>query len=137
MLTVVIDSNVWVSALLVPGNPRLLINRFENGSFTIIYPRGLIDELQAVLLKPRLATRIRSNDLENLLQLIEQSGFLIEPESIPSVSRDPKDDIFLACAVASHADFLVTGDKDLLCIGEYHGTRIVTPKEFLEILANI
>ena len=48
--------------------------------------------------------------------------------------RDPKDDMFLACAAACSADFLVTGDDDLLSIGEYQNTKIVTPSQFVEAL---
>ena len=57
-------------------------------------------------------------------------------EQVAAISRDPKDDIFLACAAASCADFLVSGDEDLLFLAEHHGTKIVTPSEFLQILLN-
>ena len=51
-----------------------------------------------------------------------------------SLCRDRKDNIVLECAAAVKADFIVTGDKDLLCLKIFRKTRIVPPKKFLEIL---
>jgi uncharacterized protein len=127
VLRAVIDSNVWISALLSRGKPRELVNYFERGSFTVIYPKWLIYELRKTSSKPRLSARIHPDDLHNLVMLIERIGVLIEPPQIPVVSRDPKDDVFLACAATSKSDFLVTGDDDLLCLHEHHSTQIIPP----------
>ena len=134
MLKVVIDTNLWVSALLTHGKPRELINHFEGGRFIAIYPQWLILELRKIPSKQKLAA-ITQADIENLVTLIKKISVLVEPEHVPSVSRDPKDDVFLACAAAAKADFLVTGNKkDLLHLGAYGGTRIVTAAQFLQIL---
>lgn len=53
---------------------------------------------------------------------------------VPSVTRDPSDDQVIACAVAAPADYLVTGDDDMLVIGEHDGIMIVTPRQFLDRL---
>ena len=66
---------------------------------------------------------------------LKKVAILVRLDVIP-ISRDPKDDVFLACALASRSDFLITGDDDLLVLGEYYGTDIVTPSRFLEILAS-
>lgn len=135
MLKAVIDTNVWISALISAGTPEKLIESWLiEGLFIVIYPQWLIDELRRAPSKRRLAARIHPGDLQNLIKFIEEDGFLIEPEHVPAISRDPKDDVFLACAAASQSDFLVSGDKDLLCLGEYAGIKIVTPAQFLEIL---
>lgn len=137
MLKVVIDSNIWISALLVAqGKSRELINLFDSGAFVVSYPAWLVDEIRKTACKPRLAIRIRPNDLLNLIALIEQQGILVEPADVVPVSRDPKDDVFLACAHASRSDYLVSGDEDLLVLDEYLGTKIVTVSQFLEILSN-
>jgi len=60
----------------------------------------------------------------------------VEVEEIPAISRDPKDDIFLATAVAGKADYFVTEDRDLLVLNSYEGIRIITALEFLNVLEN-
>jgi len=135
VLKVVVDSNIWISALLVAGGKsRELVARFALGEFTVIYPNWLLDEIRNTLSKPRLAKRITADDISNIISLIEEQGILVEPSSLPTVSRDPNDDAFLACALQSQADYIVTGDGDLLVIGEYHGTKIIPVADFLEIL---
>ncbi len=137
MLKAVIDSNIWISALLVAqGKSRELINQFDSGAFVVSYPAWLVDEIRKTASKPRLAIRIRPDDLLNLIALIEQQGILVEPALVVPVSRDPKDDVFLACALASRSDYLVSGDEDLLVLDEYRGTKIVTVSQFLEILSD-
>lgn len=135
MLKALIDTNVWVSALIRAGNPKELLDAWLIESlFIVVYPQWLIDELRKIPSKPRLVTRIHPDDMQNLITHIEEDGFLVEPEHVPTVSRDPKDDVFLACAEAAQADFLITGDDDLLCLQKYRDTQIVTPAKFLQIL---
>jgi predicted nucleic acid-binding protein len=55
------------------------------------------------------------------------------PGILSGVCRDPKDDFILECAVLGNADVIVTGDKDLLALGEYEGIRIVTPRQYLDM----
>jgi len=54
--------------------------------------------------------------------------------AFPGASRDPKDDKFLACAVEGAADYIVTGDADLLSLEKFHAVRIVRPAEFVQLL---
>jgi predicted nucleic acid-binding protein len=59
---------------------------------------------------------------------------VVEPQDVPSVSRDPADDKYLACAKLASADYLVTEDKDLLVLEEYEDSRICQSAEFIELL---
>jgi putative PIN family toxin of toxin-antitoxin system len=137
VLKAVIDSNVLISALLnSAGKPRQVVSSLESSAFTFFYPKQLIAELQNAPSKPKLAAKVTRVQVSRLIDLLERKGVLTEPEQIPPVSRDPKDDVFLACAAACTADFLVTGDDDLLNLQKYGNTRIVTPREFLDILAS-
>jgi uncharacterized protein len=132
----VVDTNVFVSALIQAGTPKNLVEAWLlEGLFVVVYPQWLIHELRRIPSKRRLSTRIQPADLQNLISLIEEDGFLVEPEHVPRISRDAKDDVFLACALAAQAEFLVTGDRDLLCLGEYKGVRILSPAQFLKLLA--
>ena len=92
------------------------------------------EELQAVLARPRLK-RYMAVDPQPLLDVIENDALFIAGTLVlKGVSRDPKDDIFLACAVEGSADCIVTGDADLLTLDEYEGIKILRPYEFLQML---
>ncbi len=131
----VVDSNIWISALITAGNAKKLVEAWlSEWLFVVVYPQALITELKNVPSKARLAQRIHLEDLGNLIALIEEDGLLIDLLDAPAVSRDPTDDVFLACALAANADYLVTGDKDLLCLKQKGSTRIVTAAEFLKVL---
>ena len=135
MPKVVIDTNIWVSALITTGNPKKIVDAWLiDGLFTVVYPQWLIDELLNTKSKPRLAARIHPDDLQGLIHFIEEDGFLVDLEKVEAISRDPKDDPFLACAQAGDCDFIVTGDDDLLCLKTYGRTKIISAAEFLQIL---
>jgi putative PIN family toxin of toxin-antitoxin system len=70
-----------------------------------------------------------------VLVLLRRRSVLVSPTIRLAQSRDPADDKFLECAVAGAADYLVTGDEDLLAVGRYQGLAIVTAREFLAILS--
>jgi predicted nucleic acid-binding protein len=60
---------------------------------------------------------------------------MVKPEPLPKrVCRDPDDDVVLATAVAGRADFIVTGDDDLLVLKRFRGIRILSPRQVLEML---
>jgi predicted nucleic acid-binding protein len=68
-----------------------------------------------------------------VITLFEQA-MVVEPREVPSVSRDPEDDKFLACAEMAGAEYLVTEDRDLLVLEVHAGCRICQPAEFIELL---
>ncbi len=133
----VIDTNIWISALLNPGAPRQITEFIELDLFTPVVCKELIDELTNVVNRPRLVAKIQEERANRLISLIRMTAIMIELSEIPSVSRDPKDDVFLACAMASSAEFLVTGDHDLLCLNEHGDTNIISPTDFLAILKHV
>lgn len=106
--------------------------------FTLLLPERLIDELRTtVLTKPRRSKPISSDQLNSFTaQLRLMAERIDEIESpIAAVTRDPDDDYILAYALVGAADYLVTGDKDLLALkGLITGLEIVTPSEFVKIL---
>jgi uncharacterized protein len=127
---VVIDTNVWISALQFAkhrGTPTLALERAM--SEDVIATCNEIDaEIMRILTKkfswgPDQAT--------SALQAILARGVRVKIRGTVKVCRDPHDDMFLECATLAKADLLVAGDKDLLTLGAYEGTRIVTPSEYL------
>jgi len=77
---------------------------------------------------------ISNFDIERIITFIEANADFAEPSGKIFVCRDPKDNPVLEAALSGKADFIVTGDKDLLSIGKFHNTVILTPREFLKFL---
>ncbi|HFD40079.1 MAG TPA: putative toxin-antitoxin system toxin component, PIN family [Anaerolineae bacterium] len=138
MIRAVIDTNTLVSGLISPlGTPAQIIDHWRTGRFLLLTSPALLDELRRVLGYPRVATRLGWSEPERaqFLSSLETLA-LVTPGNLqlPGVTRDPKDDAVVACAVEGQAEFIVSGDKDLLILGRYQETRIVTPREFLSLL---
>lgn len=134
MLKAVIDNNIWISALLGTGVPKKLKDHLKQEHYQAICSTALVEELLDVLSRPKFAGKITDIDAADLLRFLRKAAVFVQPEQLDPISRDPKDDMFLACAVAAGADYLVTGDKDLLSLAELRGTKIVAPREFLQVL---
>ena len=130
-----------ISYLLLPraeGVIASIIAAASLGTFTLLLPEELLEELALVTReKPYLASRIRPEQVDTFVQALREIGEPLSPieEQLPPVSRDAKDDYLLAAAVISRADFLVTGDKDLLVLGEVERLKILTPTAFATLLA--
>jgi putative PIN family toxin of toxin-antitoxin system len=135
----VIDTNVLVSGLLVAqGPPHQVLDAWLDGRFTLVTSPYQLEEVTRVLAYPRVAERIRLEPAElagilaGLMTLaVVTPGHL----RLPGVTRDPKDNAIVACAEEGDADYIVSGDHDLLSLGEYRGIQAVTPRRFLEIIA--
>jgi putative PIN family toxin of toxin-antitoxin system len=138
VLKVVLDTNQLVSSLLsTRGLQRQLIDAWRAGRFVLMPGPGQIEETGEVLGRPRLQRKyvISNEDREALLRLLRTDGQLLSEAPPAGVCRDPDDDLLLGCAGAAGADCLVTGDEDLLVVGEYRGVRILRAREFLTLLS--
>jgi putative PIN family toxin of toxin-antitoxin system len=137
-LRVVLDTNILVSGLISEhGPPWQLVDAWLDGHYTLVTSLHQVEELNHVLAYPRIASRLRLADAEVdliLAALLSQGQVVPGTLQLPGVTRDPKDDPLVACAVEGAADYLVSGDRDLLDLGETENTRVVTPREFAEIL---
>jgi uncharacterized protein len=139
-MRVLIDTNILISYLLTPkksGPIQDIVEAGFLGEFTLIVPEDLLEELAGkVKGKKYLVGRITQEDLEEFSSLLEEVSELIPgiKSAIPAVTRDPKDDYLLAYALVGQADYLVTGDKDLLTLKEVEQTKIITAREFVALL---
>lgn len=141
-MRVLIDTNVLISYLLRPaetGAVRMIIRGFLEDRFTLLVPEVLLQELEVTVLgKRRLAERILPDELDTFVAVLAEFGERVDAiqETIPAVTRDPKDDYLLAYALVGRADYLVTGDRDLLALrGQMPGVEILTPAQFAELPA--
>ena len=137
----VLDTNVLVSGLVAKqGPPRQVLDAWLEGRYTIVTSLYLVEELTHVLSYPRIAERLLMNDEEVealLAALLSQAAVTPGQLRLPGVTRDPKDDAVVACAKEGEADYIVSGDQDLLVLGEYEGIQVITPRQFVEILASL
>ena len=129
-MTVVVDTNVVVAALVAEGLCREVVHRAVRMR-VLASSRPLMDELDATLKRTFKITPATATFLRALRQQVP----LAEPQAFPKpICRDPDDDMVLATAVGAGATMIVTGDDDLLVRGNYSGIEIVTPRRFLEQL---
>lgn len=112
-LRVVIDTNIWIRALLGGRISLPVLMALRAGKYRVIISDALMDELREVVQRPRLKGRIDPFDANELLELLEWYGEPVELRSIPPRCRDPKDYPVLSTAMDGKVDAIVTGDDDL------------------------
>jgi putative PIN family toxin of toxin-antitoxin system len=129
-MNVVVDTNVVVSAIFWPGEARDCLALWARRRFGLVVTVPILEEYAAIA--RRLARRIRQVDPEPWLRWIERKAKVYEPVPLGKRrSRDPDDDPFLACALASGAKIIVSKDKDLLALEKPFGIEILPPRQFL------
>lgn len=138
----VLDLNLFVSALIGRPATRTLLDHWREQHFVLILSAPLVEQLLAVLLRPKFKHYFSDDDVRELSELISQYAQIVEPTLTLSLCRDAKDNILLEVAAAGRANFLVTGDKDLLddpelvkTMLEQYGVAVVTASRMLELLS--
>lgn len=138
MLKVLLDTNQLVSSLLtVHGVQGQLVDEWRRRAFVLFLAPGQLEEVAEVLKRPKIAKKysIAPGDRQAFLELLRTQALLLPHQRRPGVCRDPDDDYVLGCAVAGGVDYLVTGDADLLSVGQYRGVSIVDGRQFLSVLS--
>ncbi len=131
-LRLVVDTNVWVSYLLTRSFARLNTLLSDQG-VRVLYSEAMIEELMEVLERPRARRQIASADVAELLGTIQVQGERVQVISSVRVCRDPDDDKVLELCQDGKAHLLVSGDKDLLSMQDFQGTKIISPAEFMRL----
>ncbi len=136
MITVVLDSNIFISAFLFGGNQRKLLQYALAGKYRIFISDAILDEIRDVLRRPRF--RLAPEQVKKIIAEIESICTPVYPtKTIKNICRDSKDHIILECAEAALAEYIVTGDEDLLSIGKFRNTSILNSASFLDIIAGM
>jgi uncharacterized protein len=135
LIKIIFDSKVLLSALLSPvGPPAQLLEAWERKKFIVVASKALIAELPGVTSRAFFQARLRVSTIELLAaDLRDLSEFYADPPQ-EVTAPGAKDSFLLALAEASHADFLVTGDKELLAVKHHGATRIITPTAMIQVL---
>ena len=132
----IFDTVVFVRALLNPHSfwGRLVFEHYHD--YRLIVTPQIVREYVEVLQRPELTSRftaLKGIDVARVLEILQQAE-VVMPQQEPQVSRDIKDNKFLAAAEAAKADYLVSEDRDLLDLDEHEDTRILPAYEFLRLL---
>ncbi len=138
MVRIVLDVNVVISGLLRPqGKPGHLLRLWQAGRFELLYSPALLDELIAVVIRPRLQKiGLRSEDARVVMDYVTEFGVLILPLERVNACRDPKDNHILDIALTGRADAVVSGDADLLVLHPFQKIPVLTPADFLASLSS-
>ena len=124
----VFDTNVFVAAFVTEGVCAKLLGRARQKQLNLVISPFILKEFENVLLKKFSASK---EQIRTAAKLISEAAQTVSHASMVSgICRDPDDDQILSCALSAKADYLVTGDKDLLELKEFHGIRILTPAAF-------
>jgi uncharacterized protein len=113
MHTIVVDTNIWIRALLAGPATLPVLKAWEEYRFRVIVSEALLDELDRLWQRPRLRQHISPDQARLLLAQLRWRGIWTTPTTIPPRCRDPKDQPVLAAAIDGHANAIVTGDADL------------------------
>jgi putative PIN family toxin of toxin-antitoxin system len=128
---IILDTNLWISFLIT----KKLIeidNLIENKKITLIFSDELIAEFVEVVQRPKFEKYFSKEDIEKILNYFDQFGKLIKVKSDIQICRDEKDNFLLNLSVDSKADYLITGDSDLLVLEKIERTKIMNFTEFVK-----
>lgn len=130
---VVIDTNVFISALGWDAKPERCLRLIFNQSVVGFISPDIVTELQEVLSYPKFS--FSNEESKTFIAIILDSFIVVNPtDSVNVITDDPDDNIVLECALAGDVDFIVSGDSHLLNHGTFRDISILTPDEFLHEL---
>jgi putative PIN family toxin of toxin-antitoxin system len=130
----VVDNNILVSALLVKNSaPFQVISKIEERD-VILYSEETLLELNQVLSRKKFIKYFAIEEKQAFIFKLLEKAELVEIEESINICRDPKDDKFLELAVSGKADFIITGDQDLLVLNPFRNIEIITANDFLSRL---
>jgi putative PIN family toxin of toxin-antitoxin system len=128
---VIVDTNIWISWLITKDFKKA-DKLFINKKAKLVFSIELLEEFIEVAHRPKLRKHFSKEDLGTLIQFIDEMACFIDVKSDIQECRDVKDNFLLSLAIDSKADYLVTGDKDLLELKKIKGTQIITISDFLK-----
>ena len=139
MLKIVLDANVFVSAVLKPHSDLAKIFELvKEDKIRLILSEDILSEIKAVLLYPKIKKRHRQGqkEIEEFLEKTARVSILTEGKiDADRIKEDPADNKYLSAALEAKADFVVSGDHHLKDLKVFEGIRILDPSAFLVLMA--
>ena len=130
---VVLDTNILVSALLFQAELAGIVDLWKKGRIIPVLSKETFTEFKAVLEYPKFS--LTQQEIKVIIEeeVLPYFEVIEVTDNIKGICRDVDDDKFIACAVSASADFIVTGDKDLLDLGKYKSVKIISASVFLKM----
>jgi putative PIN family toxin of toxin-antitoxin system len=128
---VVLDTNIYISAILFGGNCEEILRLGVLGVFDILISREIIEELISILRNKFGWTNEQVKEVEAYIRNITTK--VTPTESLSIIRKDSSDNKIIECAVSGNAHCIVTGDQHILNMKEFRGIRVLTPAEFLKL----
>jgi len=130
-LKVVMDTNVFISGVFFSGPPYQILNAWQSGMFELAVSREILNEYRRV--GEILAEGHGNVDLNPTLNFVIKHAKVYRPVRLKEpVCKDPEDDKFFACALASKSTIIISGDKHLLDVSGYAGIEVLKPRQFVD-----
>ena len=131
-MKLVLDANIFISAFYWGGNPQKIIDRTIEGMDELFISDEILNEIAAVMARPKFKSSPET--IEKYIQAIEKIGKkIVISGTIRGICRDKDDDDKIECGILGNADYIITGDDDLLALKEYQYVKIITAKEYLQL----
>ncbi|MCF0056274.1 putative toxin-antitoxin system toxin component, PIN family [Dyadobacter sp. CY356] len=130
-MRIILDTNLWISFLITKDLSKLDEIIFSKQG-TLIFSAELLEEFLEVAQRPKFKKFFPQEDVEQILKTIEEYAEFVTVITKTDVCRDPKDNFLLSLSIDGNADFLITGDKDLLALHPFEKTSIITISDFLQ-----
>ncbi len=132
-IRIILDTNLWIH-FLISKNLDKLDSLIENNKIRLLFSNELVEEFISVSKRPMFKKYFSEKDVASLLETMSSIGKLIEVKSNIQDCRDFKDNFLLNLAIDGKADYLVTGDNDLLVLKKIKKVQIITIKELFAII---
>lgn len=130
----VFDTNVIVSALLFENSKPAQVLRYALANGEVLLSLDLLEELNEVLGRPRFNRYLTSEEREEFLEALVERAILVEITENVQECRDPKDDKVLELALNGEAQYIISGDRDLLVLHPFCDVLVITVDEFLKTI---
>jgi len=134
-MNIVVDANMFISAYIWHGNPQIVLDRVVGKIDVLFFTDSIINEIEEIIGRPKFNRHKKQVDY--IVADIKRFGKKVtvsHKHRITGVCRDHDDDKYIECALAAGADYLITGDRDLLDLKEYGGVKIVNARDYLDIV---
>ncbi len=128
---IIIDTNLWISFLITKEYSNLDKYIFSKKAI-LVFSNELLDEFLAVTKRPKFKRYFTTEDIEEILETIQEYAIFVKVQTKIDACRDTKDNFLLSLSVDGNADYLLTGDKDLLVLNKFGNTKIRTISSFLK-----
>jgi putative PIN family toxin of toxin-antitoxin system len=132
-MKIVLDANVFISSFFWGGNPRIVLKRVIAGIDELFITKEILDEIYGVARRPKF--HADEDEINYFINSIEEIANKIVPKTqAKNGSRDKADNKYIECGITAHVDYIISGDIHLPELKEYDKIKIITAKNYLEIV---